>query len=150
VITRPLDVASKLRPEPRNFDVLFYVNVVLIGVFFSLGGSRFILAPGLGVDFHMPVMNGAAAAAVTTDRYISVLPSGQIFADGLVNMNQLQEWLRAEAKKLKQPSLLVRASADVPIARLTEIVSAARSAGFTRVVWGAEEPADEKRRMLSQ
>jgi biopolymer transport protein ExbD len=150
VITRPLDVASKLRPEPRNFDVVFYVNAGLIALFFSLCGSRFILAPGLGVDFHMPVMSGATAGAVATDRFISVLPSGQIFADGLVNMNQLQEWLRAEAGKLKQPSLLVRADADVPIAQLTEIVSVARAAGFTRVVWGAEEPLDEKKRILSQ
>jgi biopolymer transport protein ExbD len=144
VITRPLDVASKLRPEPRNFDVLFYVNAGLIALFFTLCGSRFILAPGLGVDFQVPVLSGAIAGSATTDRFISVLPSGQIFADGLVNMKQLEEWLRAEAKKLRQPSLLVRASADVPIAQLTEIVSAARAAGFTRVVWGAEEPPVEK------
>jgi biopolymer transport protein ExbD len=145
-----LDVASKLRPEPRNFDVLFYVNTGLIALFFTLTGSRFILAPGLGVDFQVPMVTGATAGAVTTDRFISVLPSGQIFADGLVNMNQLQEWLRVEAKKLREPSLLVRASAGVPISQLTEIVSVAREAGFTRVVWGAEEPVDEKRKILGQ
>ena len=86
MITRPLDVASKLRPEPRNFDVLFYVNAGLIALFFTLCGSRFILAPGLGVDFQVPVLSGAIAGSATTDRFISVLPSGQIFADGLVNM----------------------------------------------------------------
>lgn len=150
MITRPLDVASKLRLEPRSFDVLFYVNCGLIALFFSLCGSRFVLAPGLGVEFQMPVVNGAVGGAVTTDRFISVLPSGQIFAEGLVNMNQLQEWLRAEAKKLKDPSLLVRASSEVPIAQLTDIVSVAREAGFTRVVWGAEEPVEEKKRILAK
>jgi biopolymer transport protein ExbD len=89
------------------------------------------------------------AGAITTDRFISVLPSGQIFANGLVNMNQLQEYLRIESKKLKDPSLLVRASEDVPISQLAEIVSVAREAGF-RVIWGAEEPADEKRKILGQ
>ena len=145
MITRPLDIAGKLRAEPRSFDVLFYVNVALIVFFFGLCGSRFILAPGLGVDFQVPTMSGARLDAVATDRFISVLPSGQIFADGLMNMDQLRDWLKIEAKKFKDPSLLVRASMGVPISQLTEIVSAAEEAGFTRVVWGAEEPAENER-----
>lgn len=141
MITRPLDLASKLRRPPRNFDVLFFVNVGLIVLFFLLFGSRFVLAPGLGVEFRMPELSGARAGAATTQRVISVLPSGQIFADGLLNLPQLREWLKAEAQKLKEPSLLVRADADVPVSRLAEIVSAATEAGFTRVVLGAEQPA---------
>lgn len=144
MITRPLDIASKLRSEPRSFDVLFYINVGFIVLFFGLCGSRFILAPGLGVDFQVPVMSGSTTGAVATDRFISVLPSGQIFADGLMNMDQLRDWLGTEAKKLKDPSLLVRASVGVPISQLTEIVSAAKEAGFTRVVWGAEEPTQTR------
>lgn len=143
MITRPLDLASKLRSEPHSFDVIFYVNVGLIAFFFSIFGSRFVLAPGLGVDFRMPAMDGAVAGAAVTDRFISVLPSGQIFAEGLMDMTQLKAWLNMEARKLKHPSLLVRASKGVPISQLTEIVSAAREAGFTRVVWGAEEPAEK-------
>ncbi len=141
MITRPLDLASRLRPEPRSFDSLFYVNAGLIVFFFSLLGSRFVLAPGLGVDFKMPEMPGAIAGGATTGRVISVLPSGQIFADGLLNMPQLKAWLAAEAKTMKQPSLLVRASADVPFSQLADISSAARQAGFVRVVMAAEEPA---------
>lgn len=141
MITRPLDLAAKMRRAPRNFDGLFFVNVGLIVLFFSLFGSRFVLAPGLGVDFRMPELHGALAGAAPTERVISVLPSGQVFADGLLNMAQLNEWLRIEARKLKEPSLLVRASAGVPLSQLAEIVGAARAAGFTRVVVGAEEPA---------
>jgi len=141
MITRPLDLASKLREQPRSFDFLFYVNVGLVVVFFSLFGSRFILAPGLGVDFQMPEMAGSAAGAMPTDRMISVRPSGQIFAaDGLLNLPQLKAWLRAEAPKLKNPSLLIRASSAVPLSQLADITSAAREAGFVRVVVGAEEP----------
>lgn len=143
MITRPLDLASHLRPEPRNFDHLFYVNVALIGVFFMLGGSRFILAPGLGIDFRVPEMPGAVAGAATTERVISVLPSGQIFADGLLNLPQLRAWLKEEGRKLRQPSLLIRASAGVSLAELADITSAARDAGFVRIVLAAEEPASE-------
>lgn len=142
MITRPLDLASRLRSEPRSFDYWFFVNAGLLVLFFSLFGSRFVLAPGLGVDFEMPRMEGARAGAVATERVISVRPAGQIFAaNGLLNKAQLREWLRAEAAKLREPSLLVRASADVPVSEVAEIVSAAREAGFMRVVLGAEELA---------
>lgn len=141
MITRPLDLASKLRPEPRSFDALFYVNVGVLALFFFSFGSRFILAPGLGVDFELPVVPGAIANAMTTTTTISVKNSGQIFADGLLSLPQLREWLKAEAKKNKHPSLLVRMSAGVPVSLQTAIASAAREAGFGPVILAAEEPA---------
>lgn len=140
MITRPLDLASKLRPAPRSMDTLFYVSVGLVAALFVMFGSRFVLAPGLGVDFRLPELSGARAGAATTQRVISVLPSGQIFADGLLNKPQLRLWLKAEAAKLKQPSLLVRASAGVPLSELADIIGIAHEAGFVRVVVGAEEP----------
>ena len=66
MITRPLDLASKLRPPPRNLDMLFLVNGGLLVLFFMLFGSRFVLSPGLGVDFRLPVMAGALANATAT------------------------------------------------------------------------------------
>ncbi|MBS0663578.1 MAG: biopolymer transporter ExbD [Verrucomicrobia bacterium] len=142
MITRPLDLQSKLRHGPRNFDLLFLVNGGLLVMFFMLFDSKFVLAPGLGVDFRLPVMPGAMANAMATSSTISVKNSGQIFADGLLTMDQLREWLKAEARKTKQPSLLVRMSAGVPVAVQNEIVSAAREAGFgANIVLAAEEPA---------
>ena len=99
MITRPLDLASKLRPEPRNFDALFYVNVGALALFFLVFGSRFVLAPGLGVDFELPKLPGAVSNAVTTTSTISVKNSGQIFADGLLSLPQLREWLKTLRKK---------------------------------------------------
>ena len=141
MITRPLDLASKLRPEPRSFDALFYVNVGVLALFFMAFGSRFILAPGLGVDFELPKFPGAASNPVITTSTISVKNSGQILADGLLSLPQLREWLKAEAKKTKHPSLLVRMSAGVPVSVQTEIASAAREAGFGSVILAAEDPA---------
>jgi biopolymer transport protein ExbD len=142
MITRPLDLAARLRPEPRCFDALFYVNVGALVLFFLVFGSRFVLAPGLGVDFQLPVMPGALVGAVTTTSTISVKNSGQILADGLLSMAQLREWLKVEARQHKHPSLLVRMSAGVPVSVQNEIVSAAREAGFgSSITLAAEEPA---------
>lgn len=146
MIARPLDLASRLRPAPHGTGALHYVNVGLLGLFFCVFGSRFVLAPGLGVDFQLPQLPGAREGAVQTAAYvINVLRSGQIFTeDGLVDMGQLRGWLKARAGAERHPTLLIRASSGVTLAELVEIQGAAREAGFGRVLWGAEEPGADK------
>jgi len=141
MITRPLDLASKLRPEPRSFDALFFVNAGLVGLFFLLAGSRFILAPGLSVDFQLPTFKGAAAGAAVTTHQITVERSGLIvIGDGPADPTRLREWLKAEGAKPGKHSLLVKASLGVPTGDLIGIWSAAHDAGFD-VLLAAEEPA---------
>ena len=141
MITRPLDLATRLRPEPRSFDALFFVNGGLLVLFFFLFGSRFVLAPGLGVGFQLPAFTGARAGAMPTTHRITVKPSGLIFVDdGPANKERLRKWLGDAAKTTRQPSLLIIASLDVQIGLLAEIASMARAAGFVNVQWAAEEP----------
>jgi biopolymer transport protein ExbD len=141
MITRPLDLASRLRPPPRNFDAWFYVNVGLLAVFFYCFGSRFILAPGLGVDFKLPRIAGSGASAAPATHHITVLESGQIYGDqGLLDLAQLRAWLRAEKPKTPNPSLLVVADGQVKIDQITAIFSAANDAGFRVNVLAAEDP----------
>jgi biopolymer transport protein ExbD len=139
VIARPLDLASRLRRLPQGMGGLHYVNVGLLGLFFAVFGSRFVLAPGLGVDFQLPRQPGAQAGAAQASRVISVLRSGQIFTeDGLVDMGQLRQWLRAQAAPGPRPTLLIRASSEVTLSELVAIESAAQEAGFL-VLIGAED-----------
>lgn len=141
MIARPLDLASHLRAEPRDFDAIFYVNVGVLALFFTLFGSRFVLAPGLGLDFELPQVAGALEGAGPTTCYISVLRTGQVFTDdGLFSLAQLQDWLGAQARRYRRPSLLIRASAGVPLSSLSRIFDLAHKAGF-RVVVGAEDAA---------
>jgi biopolymer transport protein ExbD len=146
MIARPLDLASRLRPPQHGTGALHYVNVGLLGLFFLVFGSRFVLAPGLGVDFQLPQLPGAREGAVQTSPYvINVLRSGQIFTeDGLVDMAQLRGWLKARAGGASHPTLLIRASSGVTLAELVEIQGAAREAGFGRVLWGAEESGADR------
>lgn len=148
MISRPLDLASKLRPEPRNFDFLFYVNAGLIVLGFVMFGSRFVLTPGLGLDFQVPAVAGARSGAVQTTHRITVKQAGLIFTDsGPLDPVQLKAWLadQAKSKSAKQPSLLIIASERVAQGTTMEIVSAAFAAGFVKVQVAAEEPTLEKR-----
>ncbi len=142
MITRPLDLASRLRPEPRSLDWLFFVNGGLIVLFFFLFGSRFVLAPGLGLNFQVPTVAGAVSGAALTTHRISVVRSDLILVDeGSINARDLRAWLVREAKTTKRPSLLVLVGAGVPTTDFTEIASAAFAAGFVHVQMGAQEPA---------
>ena len=140
MIARPLDLASRLRRPPEGLGLLHYVNVALVALLFTLFGSRFVLAPGLGVDFQLPRLSGAQAGAARTTSVISVLRSGQVFTeDGLADLRQLREWLRQRAARDRDPSLLIRASSGVTLSEIIDIQNAAREAGFAHVLLGAEE-----------
>ena len=141
MITRPLDLASRLRPEPRNFDALFLVNGGLLVVFFFLFGSRFVLAPGIGVGFQLNEMPGARSGATRTTHRITVKASGLIFTDdGPADKVRLNQWLAEQAKNTRQASLLIIASRAVQGGDIVEIANAALAAGFVHVQWAAEEP----------
>lgn len=141
MITRPLDLASKLRPAPRSFDAFFWVNVGVLALFFVLFGSRFVLSSGLGVDFTLPQLQGAEAGAARTTHVISVARPGLIFTDdGALNLDQLKGWLVEQGRTTPNPVLLVRSNADIPVSDLTDITSAAQHAGF-KVQIAALEPA---------
>lgn len=139
MITRPLDLASRLRPEPRRLTAVFYVNAGLLVLFFSLFGSRFVLSPGLGVDFALPQVPAGSTEARRTTHVINVVNAGQIIVgDGLRTLEQLPEWLNAQARTDAHPALLVRAGSGVPTAILVRILGMAQAAGFS-VTLAAEE-----------
>ena len=140
MITRPLDLASRLKPAPRNFDALFFINVALLVFFFALFGSHFVLAPGLGVDFRLPVIAGANASARAPTHVISVLATGQIFTShGARKLQEMEDYLSLQARGTPEPVLLVRGDAAVPSAVVGTLTSAARRAGFVEVLWAVGE-----------
>ncbi|MES2693718.1 MAG: hypothetical protein V4773_09610 [Verrucomicrobiota bacterium] len=136
MITRPLDLASRLRPEPRSFDWLFYVNAGLLVLFFALFGSRFVLAPGVSV---LPEIAGSDANARRVTHYITVNDQMQIIAgDGLRDLKSLsdwfkeevREWRKAPAKASRRPVLLIQSNKGVELDLIAKIHSEAELQGF--------------------
>lgn len=145
MITRPLDLASHLRAEPRRFDFLFLVNAGLLALFFTLFGSRFVLSPGLVLDFQLPTMAGARAGAVPTAVSITVTSTGVILADeGIIGKDQLAGWLKKHGENIRRAALTVNADAKVPLEDLTYITNVAQEAGFFGIVFAAVEPVPPK------
>jgi biopolymer transport protein ExbD len=142
MITRPLDLSSKLRPPPRSYEFLFFVNAGLIVLFFGLFGSRFILSPGLGIDFSVPVVPTALSGAVATDVVVAVKGADLAFVEGAkVNFAGLRQYLAGRAKGQAGLRLLVQADSTLPASELTEVYDMARDAGFASVQIAAEPVA---------
>ena len=144
MITRPLDLSYRLRPPPRNFDALFYVSAGLIALMFALFGSRFVLSPGLGVDFKLPVVPTALAGAATTDVIIAIKGADLIFVEGAkVDSAGLRSWLFERAKGHPGLRLLVQADVTLTTKDLTSIYDMAHEAGFAGVQIAAEPPEQQ-------
>jgi hypothetical protein len=143
VITRPLDLASRLRPAPRGVDALFYVNVAALAVFFYVFGSRFVLAPGLAVDFALPLANAAGTARLGTDVVIAVPASNMAVVDGaVVDFKGLGEWLRVQAGAVAdapKKRLLVQASGSLPARDISQVYALAADAGFGGVLIATDD-----------
>jgi biopolymer transport protein ExbD len=125
---------------------LFYVNVGLLVLFFMLFGSRYVLAPGLGVNFRLPMAAGANANAKAPTHFVDVLATGQIFtSQGARKLEEMDAWFAEQVKGTKDPVLLVRGDALVPTSVVAQISSAATRAGFVDVLWAASETSDRVR-----
>jgi hypothetical protein len=126
---------------------LFYVNVGALAVFFFVFGSRFVLAPGLAVDFALPVSGGAATAVVTTDIVIAVPAADMAVIEGaVVDFSGLGEWLRAQTSggdgsQSARKRLLVQAAGSLPARELARVYNLAADAGFSGVLVATDEAA---------
>ena len=137
MITRPLDLLSRLRPPPRNFDFIHLVNGGLIALFFTLFSSHFVLSPGQRVnntDIKLAADPNAVHNARATPVSISVNANGQIWGDtGLIPPAKLQEWLTVQAKRAPGSTLLVIMDTRAPMDVFTDISYAAAAAGFSDI-----------------
>ena len=146
MITRPLELQSRLSPPPRDLDFIAWVNLGMLVLFFSLLGSRFVLAPGLLVgagegSFHLPAatnqQRAATASIVVSYRQDNVI----LFEGAIVKLPELRQRLEAYAQKHPGEVLLLLADKHVSAQALTDLSVMAQAAGFAYVLMAAEHPA---------
>lgn len=146
MITQPLELQSRLSPPPRDLDMLFWVNVGAVVLFFSLLGSRFVLAPGVSVqvgsDFMLPLSGSAtqeaAPVVVSYRRDNMVLFEGEIFETG-----NLRPRLEEYAKNHPGSVMLVRCDKAVSMQGFLKLCDLAKTAGFASVLVAAEPPLED-------
>lgn len=140
MITRPLDLESRLNRPPRDWDFMHWVSVAGIGLFFTLAGSRFVLAPGVlvGTDEPFrPIDTGANAQYVqTAPEVISYRRDNIILFQGGVykRLVDLKQPLEEYAARHRGSVLPVLADQQVSMQSISELAELARAAGFGNVL----------------
>ena len=149
MITRPLELQSRLSAPPRDLDFFAWVSVGVIALFFGLLGSKFVLAPGVpvggdGNSLDLPQVSGAAeglgqASVVVSYRRDNVI----LFEGGMYTLSELRKHMEAYAKQHPKAVMLVRADRQVSMQAFLDLCEMARQVGFANVVAAAEQPAPE-------
>ncbi len=151
MITRPLDLESRLSPAPRDLDCFAWVNVGLIALFFGLLGSPFVLTPGVPIGVAedtnqlvlpqgdgTPESTGAESVVVSYRRDNVIL-----FEGGMYSLADLKKQVAGYAKKHPGAVMLVRADRQVSLQAGLELANMAKSVGFANVVLAVEPPGPE-------
>lgn len=144
---RPLDLLSRLRPEPRSFDWIHFLNAGILILFFTLFGSRFVLSPAIVIDqpVKVPGMPSSSVALTASTCVVSIKANGQIFTPdaGRVSFEQLEQWLEQKARLAEAPTLLIIADQTVSYRELSRLYAVASRNGFKTVALAAEPASSE-------
>lgn len=151
MITQPLELQSRLSPAPRDLDFFAWVNVGVIVLFFSLLGSRFVLAPGLLVGvgeagvIELPAINPELTSTAATSVVVSYRRDNVIlFEGGMYSLDELRKHMEAYAKSNPGSVMLVRADQQVSNQKVAELFTMAGEVGFKYVLLAAEPTAPKR------
>jgi biopolymer transport protein ExbD len=149
VITRPLDLQSRLSAPPRDADVFFWLNVTVVALFFGLLGARFIQGTGEQVQldgatqgFAVPqesTVTHAPASVVVSYRRDNMV----LFEGGIFDLRDLQAPLEKYARLHPGSTLMARVDKAVSAQGLLDLCDLARKAGFAQVLLAAEQKPDD-------
>ena len=143
-LTRPLEFRKYITTAPaRGFDLVPFVDAILIALFVALNGSAFVLAPGTAVQLPssdiLESTRAAPTAVLTVDRNELYFFEGQKLARNSLE-SKLREYIEnlGSLKQEEGAILLLKADASINSASLFNLMDTARKAGFTQVHLAAE------------
>lgn len=143
-LCRPLELDKALTVPERGLNVGAIFDVLLIALFLSLLGSRFVFAPGLTVDLGLDLpqtaqenLKGLPTDAVLTVKVLTTKRDNMhIFNGTIYTMPHLEQMFREYQKSnpdARQTILLLKMDKSVTIETQVRIFDLARLAGFAYV-----------------
>jgi len=150
--TSPLNLRQYLRRRDDRVDPVPFLDVMLIGLFFSMFSSSFLLPPGIPID--LPREGSEILVSEPVAAVVTVLPpapgdeagegmvlfGGDMIRQGALELS-LREFLRVHPSG--RPVLLLKMDSRASLSQLLRISQAARASGFSSVQIAAEEQNDD-------
>lgn len=133
-------------PEPVSVGFWGFLDACLIGLFFALFGSKFIITPGLIVD--LPRLESTRVVAVAPE--YDVLTVGEVegeemilFEGRILTLDKFESFLEKRGVIDSRATLLLRVDAYVSMQTLASLVEAASDAGYNRIQIATEEGQEQ-------
>ncbi|NDV62628.1 hypothetical protein G0Q06_09210 [Puniceicoccales bacterium CK1056] len=149
-ITEPLELRKFIGCRPRSgFDVVPFLDVILIGLFVSLNVSAFILTPGTAIRLSksssLELQRGSVAAVLTVDRNELYFFDGEKLS-ALTLESHLKDYVTENGLGTEDfpATLLIKADATISTETLFMLMDLAGRAGFSEVHLAAELPYEEE------
>ena len=136
-----MGLRRKLRASRRRsglFHVVPWINILLLLFLFYVVQQQRLVAPGVTVALPDAASDGGAPA---DSDVVTVLRGGVVFYhDERVASDRLEAAIRA--RRNGRASLLIEADGSVPNATLIAVCEAARTAGYSNVVFATRLRSD--------
>lgn len=140
MITRPFNFEAQLTRPSLRMDMVPFINVCVILIFFSILGSRFVLAPGVAIA--LPVTKDAPPDVLLTSRVLTLreVQGGEmlIFEGKNLKLESFEKALEKLSAEAPREALHIRADGEVSTRLMVRVMELARRAGFGAVVLAAE------------
>ncbi len=135
-----LKLASEV-PKGAGLNFWPFFDLCVIGLFATLYGSNFVIAPGISIE--LPRSSNVQSAVAQRLEVMSVDEvSGEeqiYFEDRLLKLATLEKMLRIRGAPADNVTLLIRIDAKVSAQTITSIFEIAEAAGYPNVQLATEK-----------
>ena len=132
---------EKELPKPARLNLWPFLDLMAIGLFFTLFSSKFVMAPGLILD--LPEVGNPQVAIAPIYEVITVTEvKGEemiFFQDSALELESFGKMIESRARPPRNATLLVKADARVSMQTLSALSELAVKAGYARVQLATEE-----------
>jgi len=144
-----VNTSSRVRKADVGLESAALFDVLLIAVLLLLTGSKFILAPGIGIEVGGDALPTSAVLekSLTSDSASCVLTAAGnsmlIFDGRIMTVKDFARSLAQTRGSQHRSTLLLKTSKNIDAQTLLDIFQAAKDGGFTKVQIAAK-PSDSQ------
>ncbi len=138
-------------------DLVPLVDLMLIGLFFGIFHSQFLLPPGLTIELPQAPGQNLSPSPVAAVVTVLPVPAEQgarlvLFRGDILPVDRLAPALESylAERRLENPVLLVKIDRKADLDQLAAVANAARASGFVAVQVAAEQEQGEQDELFAQ
>ncbi|MCH6258732.1 biopolymer transporter ExbD [Puniceicoccaceae bacterium K14] len=128
-------------PKPARLGFWPFVDLCVIGLFFAMFGSKFVVAPGINIE--LPELGSTMVSVAEKYEVLTVNEvEGKemiMFQGTVLNLSSMRRLLKLRGKVPEGVTLLVRSDASVSMRTWVSLSEIASEAGYSHIQLATEK-----------